>query len=114
MNGSLFWLLLRYAELVNPNAIVKSAPPVSSSYYYECLRKSGDASGAEESCAFLALGQLDGDIEQIHFRLAGEFAGLQKLPRRALPSRRKRRTALPHPPLAGVPKRIAIFAVRLA
>ena len=42
MNGSLFWLLLRYAELVNPNAIVKSAPPVSSSYYYECLRKSGD------------------------------------------------------------------------
>jgi len=103
MNGSLFWLLLRYAELVNPNAIVKSAPPVSSSYYYECLRKSGDASGAEESCAFLALGQLDGDI-----------AGLQKLPRRALPSRRKRRTALPHPPLAGVPKRIAIFAVRLA
>ena len=68
VNGSLFWLLLRYAELVNPNRLVKPAPAVSSSYYYECLRKSGNAGGAEESCAFLALGQLDGDIEQIHFR----------------------------------------------
>ena len=79
MNGSLFWLLLRYAELVNPNAIVKSAPPVSSSYYYECLRKSGDASGAEESCAFLALGQLDGDIEQIHYRHGSDAAWQESL-----------------------------------
>ena len=46
MNGSLFWLLLRYAEIINPNALVKSAPPVSSSYYYECLRKSGHGSDA--------------------------------------------------------------------
>ena len=113
MNGSLFWLLLRYAELVNPNAIVKSAPAGVVLLLLRMPAQSGDASGAEESCAFLALGQLDGDIEQIHYRhgsrcrLAGEFAGLQKLPRRALPSRRKRRTALPHPPLAGVPKRIA-------
>ena len=74
MNGSLFWLLLRYAELVNPNAIVKSA-----SYYYECLRKSGDASGAEESCAFLALGQLDGDIEQIHYRHGSDSAWQESL-----------------------------------
>ena len=79
MNGSLFWLLLRYAELVNPNAIVKSAPPVSSSYYDECLRKSGDASGAEESCAFLALGQLDGDIEQIHYRHGSDAAWQESL-----------------------------------
>ena len=79
MNGSLFWLLLRYAEIINPTAIVKRAPPVSSSYYYECLRKSGDASGAEESCAFLALSQLDGDIEQIHFRHSSDPAWQESL-----------------------------------
>ena len=51
VNGSLFWLLLRYAELVNPNRLVKPAPAVSSSYYSECLRRSGNASRAEETCA---------------------------------------------------------------
>jgi len=68
VNESLFWLLLRYAELVNPNAIADTTPQPPSAYYEECLRKSGNASSAEESCAFLALGQLDGDIEQIHLR----------------------------------------------
>ena len=79
VNESLFWLLLRYAELVNPNAPADTAPPPPSAYYEECLRKSGNASGAEESCAFLALGQLDGDIEQIHYRHGSDAAWQESL-----------------------------------
>lgn len=75
-DAALFWVLLRYAETVNAHDPLALPPSTRRSHAYiqECLRKSGNPDGALESCSFLAITQLDGDIEQLHQRHAGDAA----------------------------------------
>ena len=70
LDSALFWLLLRYAEAVHAHDPFAAPPPPRTppAYMQDCLRKSGNPEGALESCAFLAMTQLDGDIEQRHLR----------------------------------------------
>lgn len=76
-DASLFWLMLRYAEIVGGQDTPLAPQPAPSqppAYMQDCLRKSGNPDGALESCAFLALTQLDGGIEQLHQQHAGDAA----------------------------------------
>jgi glucarate dehydratase len=76
-DASLFWLMLRYAEAVSghdPFTTSPVLPPQPPAYLQDCLRKSGNPDGALESCAFLALTQLDSGIEQLHQRHTGDAA----------------------------------------
>ena len=70
LDSSLFWLLLRYAAAVHAHDPFAAPPPpyTPPAYMQECLRKSGNPEGALESCTFLAMTQIDGDIEQVHLR----------------------------------------------
>ncbi|MDO4643390.1 MAG: glucarate dehydratase [Cardiobacteriaceae bacterium] len=79
MNHFMFWLLLRYAEVINPNRFVAPTATGYPSSLSQCLQKSGNPDGALESCAFLTLNQLDADIEQAHYRHADNGAWQESL-----------------------------------